>query len=76
MTFDWELAVRGKELGVPVILSGGLNPGNVAAALTRVRPFAIDVNSGVEESPGRKSIALMSELMERVRKTERELEND
>jgi len=74
--FDWDLAVRGKKLGVPVILSGGLNPGNVAEALTRVRPFAIDVNSGVEESPGKKSIPLMRELMDKVRKTERKLEND
>ncbi|MFC1823301.1 phosphoribosylanthranilate isomerase [Thermodesulfobacteriota bacterium] len=74
--FDWDLAVKGKKLGVPVILSGGLNPGNVADALTRVRPFAIDVNSGVEESPGRKSLPLMRKLMEAVRKTERKLKHD
>jgi phosphoribosylanthranilate isomerase len=49
--FDWELlrAHRGR---VPVILSGGLAPDNVADAIEVVRPFAVDVASGVESSPG------------------------
>jgi phosphoribosylanthranilate isomerase len=66
-TLDWDLAARGLELGIPVILAGGLNPGNVRRAVSVVRPFAIDVNSGVEERPGRKSPALMDRLMEIVR---------
>ncbi len=52
-TFAWDL-VRSHRSGVPVILSGGLSPDNVAEAITRVRPFAVDVASGVELSPGRK----------------------
>ena len=66
-TLDWGLAARGLELGIPVILAGGLNPGNVRRAVSVVRPFAIDVSSGVEERPGRKSAALMDRLMEVVR---------
>jgi phosphoribosylanthranilate isomerase len=52
-TFAWEL-VHAHRGDVPVILSGGLNPGNVAEAIAIVRPFAVDVASGVESSPGRK----------------------
>jgi phosphoribosylanthranilate isomerase len=66
-TLDWGLAARGLELGIPVILAGGLNPGNVRRAVSVARPFAIDVSSGVEERPGRKSAALMDRLMEVVR---------
>jgi phosphoribosylanthranilate isomerase len=52
-TFAWELAYSHRG-GIPVILSGGLNPGNVAEAITTVAPFAVDVASGVESRPGRK----------------------
>ena len=52
-TFAWETA-RGHRGPIPVILSGGLNPDNVAEAISVVRPFAVDVASGVERSPGRK----------------------
>ena len=51
--FDWELA-RGHRGSTPVILSGGLTPENVAAAIAIVQPFAVDVASGVERSPGHK----------------------
>jgi phosphoribosylanthranilate isomerase len=53
-TFDWKL-VRGLRLRAPLILAGGLNPENVAEAVRRVRPFAVDASSGVESAPGRKS---------------------
>jgi phosphoribosylanthranilate isomerase len=65
-TFDWQLAVKIKEAGIPVILSGGLGPSNVTEAIQVVRPYAVDVNSGVEERPGKKSYVLMKELMEKV----------
>ncbi|MGI8572435.1 MAG: phosphoribosylanthranilate isomerase [Solirubrobacteraceae bacterium] len=52
-TFDWDIA-RSHRGSTPVILSGGLTPENVADAIAAVRPFAVDVASGVERSPGRK----------------------
>jgi phosphoribosylanthranilate isomerase len=68
-TFDWQLALKIKAAGIPVILSGGLGPSNVEAAIRKVRPYAVDVNSGVEERPGKKSYGLMKELMKRVRRS-------
>ena len=63
--FPWELAIQAKRFA-PVILAGGLNVGNVAEALTFVRPFAIDVCSGVESQPGRKDLNKLREFMEEV----------
>lgn len=57
-TFSWELARRhGRR--VPVILSGGLTPGNVGEAIAAVHPYAVDVASGVELRPGHKDPALI-----------------
>jgi phosphoribosylanthranilate isomerase len=53
-TFNWDLAVRAREFGRPIFLAGGLTPDNVAEAVRRVRPFGVDVSSGVESEPGRK----------------------
>ena len=55
-TFAWELA-RAHTGSVPMILSGGLTPTNVADAIAATRPFAVDVASGVEAAPGRKDPA-------------------
>jgi len=55
-TFAWELA-RAHTGPVPVILSGGLTPANVGDAIAATRPFAVDVASGVEASPGHKDPA-------------------
>jgi len=66
-TFDWSVAAEGKKLGVPLILSGGLNPANIAEAIKTVRPYAVDVNSGIEERPGKKDHRLMNALMETIR---------
>jgi len=52
--FNWNLAIEAKKLGRPIILAGGLTPQNVTQAVQQVRPFAVDVSSGVESSPGRK----------------------
>ena len=52
--FSWELAVAAQKFGKPVFLAGGLTPQNVADAVCQVRPFAVDVSSGVESAPGKK----------------------
>ena len=52
-TFDWNIAVKGKEFG-RIILSGGLTPDNIEAAVRFVQPYGVDVCSGVEASAGKK----------------------
>jgi phosphoribosylanthranilate isomerase len=65
-SFDWAL-LRGRRSKVPLILAGGLRPDNVAAAIAEVRPFAVDVASGVESAPGIKDHAAMAAFAERAR---------
>jgi phosphoribosylanthranilate isomerase len=65
-SFDWELAAK-RRSKVPLILAGGLRPDNVAEAISVVRPFAVDVASGVESKPGIKDPALLEALFEAVR---------
>ncbi len=55
-SFDWTI-LRGLDLGVPFLLSGGLDPDNVARAIAITRPHGVDVSSGVESAPGVKDIA-------------------
>jgi phosphoribosylanthranilate isomerase len=64
-SFDWEL-VSGRRSQVPMILAGGLRPGNVGEAIAVARPFAVDVASGVESEPGIKDHRLMAEFAERL----------
>ena len=66
-TFDWRLACQAKTCGIPMVLSGGLNPENVQEALNKVRPSAIDISSGVEERPGIKDHERIRLLMGKVR---------
>lgn len=63
-TFDWRLARSVRELVPRLILAGGLTPENVAGAVRAVNPFAVDVCSGVEAAPGRKSPALVRRFVE------------
>ena len=63
--FDWNLIPSG--LPLPVVLSGGINPGNVTAAIQRVRPCAVDVSSGVEAAPGIKDARKMTDFFQGVR---------
>jgi len=67
-TFNWEIAGRVKGIGVPLILSGGLNPDNVARAISEVRPHAVDVGSGVESKEGKKDYGKLERLVKMVRK--------
>ncbi len=62
-TFDWNLAIKIKKMGIPIILSGGIGPSNIDLAIHTVRPYAVDVNSGVEKCPGKKSHILIKALM-------------
>lgn len=55
--FNWDLAVEAQKFGKPIFLAGGLTPENVADAVRQVRPFAVDVSSGVESAPGKKDHA-------------------
>lgn len=64
-TFDWDVAVKAKQYG-RLILSGGINPGNIADAIHRVGPYAVDVNSGVERTPGVKDHKKLQSLFEAV----------
>ncbi|MDT7687732.1 MAG: phosphoribosylanthranilate isomerase [Acidobacteriota bacterium] len=66
-TFDWTLARQTREVVPRLFLAGGLTPENVAEAVKVVRPFAVDVCSGVETSPGRKSFQLMRRFVEQAK---------
>lgn len=68
-TFPWEIAAKAVRQA-RVILSGGLTPDNVALAVTQVRPYAVDVCSGVEASPGRKDYQKVREFIEQARKAD------
>ncbi len=69
-TTDWDVARRAA-VGRRIILAGGLNAENVAAAVRIVRPYAVDVASGVESKPGKKDHARLREFIREVRRGER-----
>lgn len=69
--FDWSLIPA--NVGCPLVLSGGLNPANVIDGITRVRPWAVDVSSGVEQAKGIKDAGLMREFCEAVREADERL---
>ncbi len=63
---DWQLAAQ-LAAAHRVILAGGLTPDNVAAAAQQVRPYGVDVSSGVESTPGRKDPAKVAQFIRRAR---------
>jgi phosphoribosylanthranilate isomerase len=67
-TFDW--SVLNRKFKTPIILSGGLNPENILDAIDAVNPSAVDVNSGVESSPGKKDYNKLKSLFKNLNKTQ------
>ncbi|MGA9362802.1 MAG: phosphoribosylanthranilate isomerase [Bacteroidota bacterium] len=65
-TFDWKIGQRATKYG-KVILSGGLNPDNVAEAVRLVHPYGVDVCSGVEERPGKKDLKKVKEFIQKAK---------
>jgi phosphoribosylanthranilate isomerase len=65
-TFDWSL-LKALDPALSFMLSGGLTPDNVATAIAAVRPFGVDVSSGVETAPGVKDAKLVRTFIERAR---------
>ena len=72
--FDWSLIPA--SVGCPIVLSGGLRAANVGQALARVRPWAVDVSSGVERSRGVKDAAAMRAFVAAVRAADAEAQQD
>ena len=70
-SFDWALIPH--DLPLPVILSGGLHAGNVAAAIKQVRPYAVDVSSGVEAAKGIKDAAKIAAFINEVKQIDLQL---
>ena len=65
--FDWSLLPQPGQLPLPLVLSGGLHAGNVGEGIRRVRPWAVDVSSGVEAGKGLKDAVLMRAFCQAVR---------
>lgn len=70
-TADWELAA-GLAAQAPILLAGGLTPENVSMAVARVKPWGVDVASGVESAPGQKDRRKMEAFMRAARQAAKE----
>ena len=72
-TFDWSLL---KDFSRPYFVAGGLNPGNVGQVIKELRPYGVDVTSGVESSPGKKSQPLLKAFLNEARSAEGHIFSD
>jgi phosphoribosylanthranilate isomerase len=68
-TFDWNQVYGANAFG-SIVIAGGLNPENIADAVATLHPFAVDVSSGVESAPGKKSYDKMRRFIEAVRRVD------
>jgi len=68
-TFDWSMALAVRSLVPKLILAGGLTPGNVAAAIDQVRPFAVDACSSLERASGLKDAKLVQAFVAAAKNT-------
>jgi phosphoribosylanthranilate isomerase len=71
--FDWSKAVSAKQYARSIVLAGGLNPENVGLAIKMVKPYAVDVCSGVECKPGQKDKLLLRAFMNEVERSRSEV---
>jgi len=70
-TFDWKTLPK---VSTPLVLAGGLNPGNVGRGIAALKPYAVDVSSGIERKPGIKDADKMQAFVAAVRRAEKKLE--
>jgi len=68
-TFDWTLAEQVQNAGIPVLVAGGLKPDNIGNCISQVRPWGVDVSSGVESSPGQKDVEKIQKFCQTARTT-------
>jgi phosphoribosylanthranilate isomerase len=68
-TFNWDIAAEAVNRGHRIILAGGLTPENISEGIRQVRPYGVDVSSGVEKTPGHKDTFKVSRFLERTRNT-------
>jgi phosphoribosylanthranilate isomerase len=72
--FNWELARESRRFGT-IILAGGLTPENVGQAIRKVRPFAVDVASGVEDAPGIKNVGKLRSFFQEVKRADQGIDD-